>query len=84
MTGAGFYADFAVPADAPLADPPNFTGGRADIALSGAQHGAGCIVFVREGRLAVFEGFTYDDTWGLDATVLDITGVVPLSPDAGR
>ena len=63
MTGAGFYADFEVPTDCPLAEPPDFTGGQADIALSGVRHGAGCVVFVREGRLATFEGYTFDDTW---------------------
>jgi hypothetical protein len=80
MTGAGFYADLAVPSDAPLADPPNFAGGHADIILSGAQHGAGCVLFVREGRLATLEGFTYADTWALDARVAEIKAVVPIFP----
>jgi hypothetical protein len=76
----GFYADFAVPSDAPLADPPNFAGGHADIILSGAQHGAGCVLFVREGRLATLEGYTYDDSWAVDARVAEIKTVVPVCP----
>jgi len=80
MTGAGFYADFAVPSDAPLAEPQDFAGGHADIVLSGAQHSAGCVVFVRSGRLATFEGYTYDDSWAVDAQVAEIKSVVPVLP----
>ncbi len=80
MTGVGFYADFAVPADAPLAEPSDFAGGHADIKLSGAQHGAGCVLFIRDGRLTTLEGYTYDDTWELDARVLEINTVVPIRP----
>jgi len=80
MTGAGFYADFVVPPDAPLADPPNFAGGDADITLSSAPHGVGCVVFVREGRLATFEGYTYDGTWEVDAHVAEVRWVAPVFP----
>lgn len=80
MTGVGFYADFATPADVPLAVPPNFAGGDARIVLSGAQHGAGCVVFVRDGRLAILEAYTFDDAWPLDAQVLEITHVFPVHP----
>jgi hypothetical protein len=81
MTGAGFYAKLAVPLDAPLANPPNITGGKADIELSSAKHGAGCVVFVRDGRLVTFEGYTFDDTWAVDAQVTGIARVAPLSPE---
>jgi hypothetical protein len=50
MMGVGFYAEFDVPLDAPLAEPSNFAGGNATIALEGASHGAGCVLFVRDGR----------------------------------
>jgi hypothetical protein len=46
----------------------------------GAPHGAGCILFVREGRLAMLEGFSYDDEWPENAAVLAVSDVVPLDP----
>jgi hypothetical protein len=80
MTGVGFYTDISVFPNAPLAEPPRFAGGHADIQLSGARHGAGCLVFVRDDRLAVFEEYTYDDTWAVDAQVEGFGGVVPVQP----
>jgi hypothetical protein len=81
MTGAGFYAELAVRPDAPLAEPLEITGGNANIQLSSAKHGAGCVVFVRGGRLATLEGYTFDDAWPVDARVVGISSVEPLSPD---
>jgi hypothetical protein len=80
MTGVGFYVDFEVPADCPLAEPPDFEGGSAEIDLTGVSHGAGCVVFVRQGRLATFEGYTYDGTWEIDALIIAIKTVVPVFP----
>jgi hypothetical protein len=81
MTGHGFYAHFAVPQDAPLANPPDFAGGNADIVLSSTQNGAGCVVFVRKGRLATLEGYTFTETWELDAQVTEIKSVTPIVPE---
>src|SRR5687768_3566327 len=61
LTEAGFYLDFDVPLDAPLADPPDFAGGGASITLKGARCEAGCVLFVKQGRLATLEGYTYDE-----------------------
>jgi len=52
MTGHGFYVDFSIPTDAALAMPADFSGGNAEIGLEGATVGAGCVLFVRDGRLA--------------------------------
>jgi hypothetical protein len=81
MTGCGFYARFAVAADAPLASPPRLTGGSAKIELSDAKHGAGCVLFVRDGRLSTLEGYTYDDDWPEDARVLSVGDIVPIRID---
>ena len=78
MTRHGFYARFAVSPDAPLASPPNLTGGSATIGLSGIKHGAGCVLFVRDGRLTMLEGYTYDDPWPEDAQVLSVLDIVPI------
>ena len=49
MTGVGFYVDFSIPSDVPLAVPPDFVGGSATIQVNGTQDPAGCVVFVRKG-----------------------------------
>jgi hypothetical protein len=80
LTGVGFFVHFEVPPSAPLTDPVNFTGGSAEIMLTGTEHGAGCIVLVRDGRLSMFEGFTYDGPWREDAQVVEIKSVIPIDP----
>lgn len=80
MTGSGFYVDFTIPTNLPLTVPADFEGGDAEIYLNGAEHTAGCVVFVRGGRLSMFEAYTYADDWPLDAEVVDIKNVFPLLP----
>ena len=80
LTGVGFYVDFDIPADSPLAVPSDFTGGSATITLEGASHGAGCVLFVRDGRLATLECYTYADSWPEHARVLAVDDIVPISP----
>jgi hypothetical protein len=81
LTGTGFYIDFDVPLDAPLADPPNFAGGNATIILNGASCEAGCVLFIRDGRLATLEGYTYDEPWPENTgAVLAVRNVIPLFP----
>src|SRR5262245_7794025 len=64
LTGVGFYLDFDVAEDAPLAEPANIEGGDAKITLQGFEHPAGCVLFVREGRLATLDVYTYgNDAW---------------------
>jgi hypothetical protein len=79
LTGSGFYADFELPASVPLAKPLDFAGGDAVIKFVGAPHQGGCVLFVRGGRLATLEGYTYgDDIWAEDAVVTSISDVVPV------
>ena len=81
MTGQGFYAEFDVPSDVPLAVPATFAGGNAEIVLEGAAAGAGCVLFIRDGRLATLEGYTFgDEGWAENARVLAIESVEPVSP----
>ena len=49
MTGVGFYVDFNIPSDVPLAVPPDFAGGSATSQVNGTQDLAGGVVFVRKG-----------------------------------
>ena len=78
ITGHGVYVDFDVPADTMPADPAYITGGNAVIQLDTSPHGAGCVVFVSEGRLRTFEGFTYDGEWTESTKVLGVGEVMPL------
>jgi hypothetical protein len=80
LTGVGFYVDFDVPSHAPLADPADFAGGNATITLDGAANGAGCVLFVRDGRLASLEGYTYGDPWPEDARIISVEDIMPVSP----
>jgi hypothetical protein len=84
MTGVGFHVDLLVPPDVPVVQPSRLVGGNAEIALSTAKHGAGCLLFVEGGRLASLEGFTYgDDEWRPDSVVLSVGHVSALEPSNG-
>jgi hypothetical protein len=80
LTGSGFFVDFDVPPDLPLAEPRDFAGGDAVIRLVGADTPAGCVLFVRGGRLATFEGYTYGPEWSAETLVASVEDVVPIHP----
>src|SRR5262245_4136807 len=63
LTGVGFFVDFEVPREVPACSRPDIVGGHATIEAPGLKHGAGCVLFVRGGRLTMLECFTYDDEW---------------------
>jgi hypothetical protein len=82
MTGHGFYVDFETPADVPLAMPSDFAGGNAKITLVGSTAPAGCVLFVRSGRLSTLEGYTFgDEGWAENARVLSVENVEPIVPE---
>jgi hypothetical protein len=85
LSGVGFFAHLTVPSSLPVVDPPRIAGGDAEIALSGVENGAGCVLFVDGGRLSMFEGYTYaGEEWGETATVVSIGRVTPMDPDGRR
>lgn len=62
--GVGFYCDFEVPREAASVDGAGsfeISDGVGDV--PGLANGVGFVLFVREGRLAMLEGFTYDEQW---------------------
>jgi hypothetical protein len=77
-SGVGFFVNYEVPDDLAVAIPPAFAGGDARIAIAGVEFGAGCVLFVREGRLSMFETYTYDGSWPDNAEVLSVDEVFPL------
>ena len=78
LTGVGFFVDFEIPPELTRTEPRDLAGGGANIAVAGVKHGAGCVLFVREGRLTMLEGFTFDDEWPEHPQVLAIEDPVPL------
>jgi hypothetical protein len=80
LTGAGFFVEFSVPLDAPRAEPRELTGGNVPIQIEGLEHGAGCLLFVRDGILRTLEGYTYGEEWPERPIVVSLGEAVPLVP----
>jgi hypothetical protein len=63
-SGVGFFSDFDVPRAAPrLPGNPSITFGDVIAEIDGLQHGAGFVLFVKNGALSMLEGYTYDEPW---------------------
>ncbi len=55
-SGAGFFSNLAVSADVPLlAETSPLSGAYGDVV--GIEHGMGFIVFLKEGRISMIEGY---------------------------
>lgn len=78
FTGVGFIVDIDVPVDAATAGTLDISGGDARISAAHTEYGAGCVLFVRSGRLSALEVHGYDGEWPEDANVLAIADVVPI------
>jgi hypothetical protein len=64
FSGVGFLTDFVVPPDAPVRrDSPDKEIGPVGAEFPGLQHGAGFLLFIRDGVVSMLEGYTYDETW---------------------
>jgi hypothetical protein len=61
-SGVGFFCEFELSSDAPLVRG-NFHIGDVHADLKGLAHGVGLVLFIREGRLSMLEGYTYDEPW---------------------
>ena len=73
-TRAGFVCDFEVPSEMPsVATKFNFHLGDVNASLDGLQYGAGFVLFVRNGRLATLEGYTYEEPWPQEVRNLKLT-----------
>ena len=64
FTGVGFFTTLAVPSDVPSVPVRRRLHlGDVAVTMDGVAHGVGLVLFVEDGRLALLEGFTYDDPW---------------------
>jgi hypothetical protein len=73
-SSAGFLCSFELPAEsAPLPGAANFELDDVDAAIDGLEHGAGFLLFVRDGRLAALEGYSYEEPWPTGAAIFRLS-----------
>ncbi|MGE0267963.1 MAG: hypothetical protein AB7S78_05870 [Candidatus Omnitrophota bacterium] len=61
-TGAGVFTFFLLPDNAPkVSSPDSFQFGDAEIEMIGLKHGAGCIVFVKNGLIDFLEVYSFEE-----------------------
>jgi hypothetical protein len=63
FSGVGFFTIFEVPDNIPTVIPENITGGNVDIELENLPNGAGCVLFVKKGKLDLLECYTNTNPW---------------------
>ncbi|MGH6856058.1 MAG: hypothetical protein ACRECP_00045 [Methylocella sp.] len=64
MTGVGFFTRFSMPDDVPkLPDEASFQIDDVSADINGISHGAGFLLFVKQGAIYKLEGYTYDEPW---------------------
>jgi hypothetical protein len=64
FTGVGFFTYFIVPSDTTVRrDLPNMEIGNVDATFPSLKHGAGFVLFIRDGIVKMLEGYTYDEPW---------------------
>ncbi len=69
MTGVGFFTRFSLPNEAPtLPDEPSFHISDVGAEINGLDHGAGFVLFIKNGQISMLEGFTYDEPWPSQVT----------------
>jgi len=82
LSGVGFFITYSVPDVAPQTDPLGFSGGMAQLDIAELEYGAGCVLFVRDGYLFMFEVYIVDPAWPTPATLVGVEVVQP--PEPGR
>lgn len=61
-TWFGFFLNFAV-SPTTLFEPPDFELNDVYGDIEGLEHGAGFLLFIRNGKLAFLEGHSHDEDW---------------------
>jgi hypothetical protein len=73
FTGVGFFCLLHVPPDlSPVAAGADFTIGDVSASIPGLEHGAGFLLFVRQGRLSELEAFSYEERWPSEVTTFTL------------
>jgi len=63
FSGNGFFTTFEVPGGIPKVTPKNISGGNVEIELENLPNGAGCVLFIRDGKLSMLEFYSNTDPW---------------------
>jgi hypothetical protein len=68
LTGHGFYLEFTVPTSVTKLHErfrvkPDFCFGDVKASIDSLEHGAGFLLWVKDGILDLLEGYTYGETW---------------------
>ena len=64
FSGVGFFTEFVLSADAPVRrDLPNMEIKSVGAKFPNSEHGAGFVLFIRDGMATMLEGYTYDEPW---------------------
>jgi hypothetical protein len=84
LTGAGFFAHFAVPPDIPIVQPSRLIGGNVVMEVEGLTEGAGSLLCVSDGRLAFLEVYVYGSKPWTESTVVRSFGEVTPLPTHAR
>jgi len=82
-SGSGFFVHLDMPSEVAAVDVAYAAGGDAVIVFEGDVLPAGCVLFVRDGRLSMLELYTYDGVWPGEAAVIDVRHPRPLFDDTG-
>lgn len=77
ITGCGFYLHFAVPNEVTelhkqLNVKPNFSFGDVEVIVSQTHQRLGFLLWIRDGKLAFLEGYTYGDQWPTDVQNVEL------------
>jgi hypothetical protein len=80
-SGCGFFTTLTVPADSTLIISEERIFGGADVQAPELSHGAGSVLFTRNGLLHFLEVFAYVDG---DPADLSSFALLPITPTAGR
>jgi hypothetical protein len=73
LTGAGFFCVFEVFGPPLPTSHRNFEIGDVNARIEGLSHGAGFVLFVRDGRLNMLEGYSYEEPWPEQVCNFDLT-----------
>jgi len=78
LSGAGFFVTFVFDEPVHPVVPASISSGHARIVLEGHEIPAGCVLFVRNGQLSMFEVYTYDGPWTFATRVAQVDTVIPV------
>ena len=81
FSGVGFFTWFEIPDNVTLAEPPGFAGGNVNIQMEDLAYGAGCVLFIRNGKLDMLECYTNaGERWPERIRLKSLSDALPVLP----